>query len=198
MNVRPLIFLLLIPLVAATPIPQAAQRYRADLTREAHVIFGIRAPVPTLAAQIEQESGWNAGVTAFDNGRGLAQFMDPTAKWAADKFADLGPSDPYNPRWAMRALVRLDDYNVKHVRGDTPCDLWGAGLKAYNAGLGYVQRAQRRSEMPGKWFGLTETVNAGQGDKNFEFSRQYPRWIILKRQPKYAAWGEGIQCVGVT
>ena len=70
-------------------IPPAALKYRPDLTREAQFVFGLGAPVPTLAAQIEQESGWRAGITAWDNGRGLAQFMDPTAKWAAERFADL-------------------------------------------------------------------------------------------------------------
>lgn len=175
-------------------VPPTALRYRADLQREGQFVFGLRAPTPTFAAQIEQESGWKPDITAWDNGRGLAQFMDPTAKWASEKFADLGPADPYNPKWAMRALVRLDAYNIAHVKGATPCDTWGAGLKAYNAGLGFVLRAQTRSPQPGHWFDVTEWINAGQGAKNFEYSRQYPRWIMLKRQPKYAQWGAGITC----
>jgi len=177
-------------------VPAAALKYRADLTREAKFIFGLAAPVPVLAAQIEQESGWRPGVTAWDNGRGLAQFMDSTAKWASERFQDLGPSDPYNPRWAMRAMVRLDDYNLRRAGGDTPCDRWGAGLKAYNAGLGFILRAQKRSEAPGRWFGLTEHINAGQSAKNFEYSRLYPHWIIGKRQPKYALWGALVDCAG--
>lgn len=178
-----------LPAICAAQIPAAALKYRADLTREARFIFGLSAPVPALAAQIEQESGWRPGVTAWDKGRGLAQFMDPTAQWASERFADLGPADPYNPRWAMRAMVRLDDFNARRVAGDTDCERWGAGLKAYNAGLGYVQRAQKRSKAPQQWFGATEHINAGQSEKNFEYSRQYPRWILWKRQPKYANWG---------
>ena len=178
----------------AAQVPVAAQRYRPDLTREAQFIFGLAAPVPTLAAQIEQESGWKASVTAWDNGRGLAQFMDPTADWASHQFADLGPADPYNPRWAMRAMIRLDDFNAKRVAGTSPCDKWAAALKGYNAGLGFVQRAQKRSKMPAIWFGATELINAGQSPKNFEFSRMYPRWIIITRQAKYEAWGRGIVC----
>ena len=96
----------------------------------------------------------------------------------------------------MRALVRLDDYNVKHVAGDVACDRWGAALKAYNAGLGFVQRAQKKSAHPGQWFGVTEMINAGQSAKNFEYSRMYPRWILVKRQPKYAQWGAG-NCAGL-
>ncbi len=193
---RILLVLLLVVVGAHAQVPQAALKYRADLQREAQFVYGLAAPVATFAAQIEQESGWNAGVTAWDNGRGLAQFMDQTAAWSAQKFADLGPADPYNPKWAIRALLRLDDFNVKHVTGDTPCDKWGAGLKAYNAGLGYVQRAQKRSPQPGQWFGVTELINAGQSPKNFEYSRLYPRWIMVKRQPKYAGWGVG-HCGGL-
>lgn len=194
-----LIFVAVVLLAAtaeAQVIPSAANRYRADLIREAHVVLGIEAPISTLAAQIEQESGWKAGVTAWDNGRGLAQFMDPTAEWVSEKFEDLGPADPYNPKWAMRAMVRLDDYNVKHVQGNDLCQKWGAALKSYNAGLGYVKRAQSKSSNPGVWFGVTEHINAGQGRQNFEYSRQYPRWIMLKRQPRYANWGAG-QCKGI-
>lgn len=180
--------------LAWAQIPSAALKYRSDLTRESHFIFGLSAPIPILAAQIEQESGWRSGVTAWDNGRGLAQFMDPTAKWASERFTDLGPSDPYNPRWAIRAMVRLDDFNVKRVKGATICDKWGAGLKSYNAGLGYVQKAQKLSKTPEVWFGATEFIPSGQSAKNFEYSRLYPHWIIEKRQPKYQTWGTVITC----
>ena len=63
--------------VAAAP-PAAAVKHPATLTREAQFVFGLNAPVAMFAAQIEQESSWRETVTAWDNGRGLAQFMDPT------------------------------------------------------------------------------------------------------------------------
>lgn len=178
---------LLVSSATANP-PAASLRFQSDLVRESQFKFGIRAPVPMFAAQIEQESGWRQDVTAWDNGRGLAQFMDPTADWVAKKYG-LGNADPYNPKWAMRAMVQLNKHNYDRVEGNTDCDKWGAGLKAYNAGLGYVQKAQQRSGEPGKWFGNTEFVLTTQSQKNFEYSRMYPRWIIFKRQPKYAAWG---------
>lgn len=184
----------LIALAVFAQIPPAALKYRPDLTREAQFIFGPGAPVPTLAAQIEQESGWRPGITAWDNGRGLAQSMDPTAKWASERFMDLGPADPYNPKWAMRFMVRLDDYNVRKAGGNTQCDAWGAGLKGYNSGMGFVLRAQKKSDQPGAWFGVTEFINAGQSEKNFEYSRLYPHWIISKRQPKYEVWGKAVDC----
>lgn len=177
-------------------IPPAAVRYRADLIREARFVFGPDAPVAVLAAQIEQESGWRPGVTAWDNGRGLAQFMDETALWTAKRY-ELGTPDPYNPKWAIRAMTRLDGYNVGKVAGNTSCDKWGAGLKAYNAGLGYVLRAQSKASEPGRWWSATEFINGGQSVENFEASRLYARRIMFKRAAKYEGWGYDMPCEGV-
>ncbi len=182
--------------LALAQVPPAALKYRADLTREAHFVFGLNAPIDYLAGQIQQESGWRPGITAWDNGRGLAQFMDPTAEWISERYQELGEPQPYNPLWAIRAMVRLDAYNAGRVAAATPCDQWGAALKAYNAGLGFVLRAQKRSSTPGKWFGSTEKINAGQSAKNFEYSRQYPRLIIFKHSPRFAHWGVGVSCAG--
>lgn len=185
------------PPVSTAPsrVPAAALKYRADLTREAQLVFGLDAPIDFLAGQIQQESNWDAGITAWDNGRGLAQFMDPTAKWVSERYQELGTPQPYNPLWAIRAMVRLDDHNIRHlIAADTPCDAWGAALKGYNAGLGYVLRAQRKSEQPGAWFDATEHIKTGQSDKNFEYSRLYPRWIMFKHAPRFAGWGRGIRC----
>jgi soluble lytic murein transglycosylase-like protein len=181
---------------AAAGVPSGALQYRATLVREAQFVYGVDAPIPMFAGQIHQESRWRADVTAWDNGRGLAQFMDGTAAQVARSYPELGAPDPYNPRWAIRAMVRLDRWNYLRVQGAAACDRWAASLKAYNAGLGYVQRAQRRSSTPAQWFGATELVNAGQSAKNFEYSRLYPRWILLKHQPLYAAWGPTL-CEGV-
>lgn len=176
--------------------PAASLRYRAQLTREAHFVHGLDAPVPMFAAQIEQESGWRPGVTAWDNGRGLAQFMDATSATIVQLYPELGTPQPYDAAWAMRALVRYDAWLYRRVKGDTECDRWAAALKSYNAGLGYVQQAQRASSAPGVWFGVTEYAPTRQSAKNFEYSRMYPRWILLKRQAKYAHWG-AVQCEGV-
>ncbi len=175
-------------------VPPAAMKYRSDLVREAHFVFGLSAPIDYLAGQIHQESGWKPGITAWDGGRGLVQFMDPTAAWVAQRYPELGQPQPYNPLWAIRAMTRLDAYNVAHVQAINACEAWGAALKGYNAGLGYVQRAQKRSPQPGQWFGVTEHINAGQSAKNFEYSRMYPRWIIWKHAPRYTSWGHGINC----
>lgn len=172
----------------AAPVDLCGQ-YRAILTREAQAVFGLVAPVPMLAGQMRQESSCRASVTAWDNGRGLAQFMDPTAEQVSRSYPEIGPPDPYNPVWAIRALVRYDSWLYERVRGNNSCERWAAALKGYNAGLGYVQRAQRISPTPGIWFGATEHINAGQTVKNFDYSRRYPHVVLFTHQPLYIAWG---------
>lgn len=153
-------------------------------------MYGLNAPIPMFAGQIRQESGWRPGVTAWDNGRGLAQFMDGTAAQVSKSFPELGAPDPYSPVWAIRALVRYDLWLQKRVKGVNQCHTNAAALKAYNAGLGYVQRAQKKSPEPGTWFKVTEDINSGQSAKNFEYSRRYPRVILFKHQPLYKSWGQ--------
>lgn len=191
--------LMLLTLVASFTVfgaaPPAALKYRPILTREAHAEIGINAPIPMLAAQIEQESGWRANVTAWDNGRGLAQFMDGTARDIYKLYPELGKPMPYSPVWAIKALIKYDLHIYNRIQGRDECHRWGAALKGYNAGYGYVLKAQKSSPTPDLWFGATEFVPTKQSAKNFEYSRKYPHWILFKRQPNYAGWGRMI-CEG--
>lgn len=193
---RAILALLVCTATHAAPIPANALKYRGPLTREAHFVYGLNAPVPMFAAQIEQESGWRPGITAWDNGRGLAQFMDSTSETIVRINPELGKPQPYNPEWAIRALTRYDLWISNRVKYANDCEKWGATLKGYNAGLGYVQQAQRKSPKPTIWFGATEYTKTRQTSKNFEYSRMYPRWILITRQPKYMGWGQ-YTCTGV-
>lgn len=184
----PFLALFCTAVIAAQP-PEAAKRYRGILTREAHFVNGLDAPVPMYAAQIEQESGWRTGVTAWDGGKGLAQFMDGTAGDIARMYPSIGDAAPMNPTWAIKALVRYDTHIAQHVQGADECNRMAAALKGYNAGYGYVLQAQKKSLQPGRWWWVTEYIKTRQSPQNFEASRMYPRWIILQRQPKYAGWG---------
>ena len=174
--------------VKAAPVDRMSQ-WRPTLTREAQAIYGISAPIPMFAGQIFQESGGNEKVTAFDGGMSLAQMMPATAKWLSEIYPDLGAPDPYNPRWSIRALTRYNSWLYKRVKGGNACETWGAVLTGYNGGLGYVQKSQRLSGTPDIWFGKTELISSGQSTKNFVYSREYPRWILYKHQPRYSAWG---------
>jgi soluble lytic murein transglycosylase-like protein len=191
-GVATIVVAILLMIVTSPPshaAPEAALKYRSVLTREAHFAQGLNAPIPMYAAQIEQESSWRPGITSYDNGRGLAQFMDGTADMITMNYPELGRSDPYNPVWAIRALVRYDAWLQVRVQGLDECQRMAAALKSYNAGLGYVLQSQRVSAHPGQWFGLTEHIKNRQSAANFEASRMYPRWIIFDRQPHYLGWG---------
>lgn len=170
-------------------IPAFALKERTTLTREAQFIFGVNAPVPMLAAQLEQESGWKPNITASDLGQGLAQFMQGTVNQIVHIAPELGPANPYDPTWAIRAQSRLNKWNYTKVKGKNDCERFSAALKAYNAGLGYVLKAQKKSPDPYTWYTITEDINTNQSSKNFIYSRWYPRVIIFNRQVKYKQWG---------
>lgn len=172
---------------------QRVARWAPTIRREAQYLLGPTAPVAVYLAQIGQESGGDETVTAWDNGRGLVQFMDGTVAQIVKIFPELGMgANPYDPTWAVKAQVRFDYWLYKRVKGKNECEKWGALLKGYNAGLGYPQRAQKKSDKPDVWFGYTEYIPNGQSSKNFEYSRMYPRWILFKRQPDFITLGNGV------
>lgn len=165
------------------------------LTGTAHRLYGMDAPVAMFAGQMTQESGCRPGITAWDNGRGLAQFMDGTSAQVARLYPELGPPEPYSPAWAIPALLRYDGWLYARVKGADACEKWGAALTSYNGGLGYVMQAQKASADPAHWFGVTEKVPTRQNAKNWDYSRRYPRWIIFTHAPKYTSWGATV-CEG--
>ena len=92
----------------AVQVPQAAQQYRSELVRNARAIWGMDAPVATFAAQVHQESAWKPGAVSHVGAQGLAQFMPGTSAWIAGLYPALATNQPYNPSWALRALVQYD------------------------------------------------------------------------------------------
>lgn len=182
----------------ADTIPARAQQYRSVIIRAARVEAGLSAPVAVFAAQVEQESGWNPQAVSPVGARGLGQFMPATARDMGRNRPDLGPAEPTNPGWAIRALVAYDLAQLKRIRAATPCDAWAMALAAYNGGLGWVWRdaalAARLGLDPAVWWGQVEAVNAGRSARAWKENRGYPRAILLKRQPKYLAWGPGVSC----
>ncbi len=183
---------------AAESIPAAALKYRSEVIRAARCEAGLGAPVAVFAAQVEQESGWSPDAVSPVGARGLGQFMPLTARDMGRTRPDLGPAAPTNPGWAIRALVVYDLANLRRLRAATPCDLWAMGLSAYNGGLGWVWKDQALARSqgldPATWWDNVETVNAGRSIAAKRENTGYPRAILLKRQPKYLAWGPGIFC----
>lgn len=176
-------------------IPPSATRYRAELLRSAHLVWGLDAPVATLAAQVHQESTWNPGAVSRVGARGLAQFMPATADWIGATIPDLAARSPENPTWALRALAEYDRWLWERVRAETPCDRMAMVLAAYNGGLGWLLKdkdlAQRQGLSRNRWWFATERVNAGRAPDAWAESRGYPVRILRVLEPRYLGWGAG-------
>lgn len=182
----------------AQGVPEAAKPYRSDIIRNARAVIGLDAPIALFAAQIHQESAWRPGAVSRVGATGLAQFMPATADWISTLFPELASNTPFNPSWALRALVRYDDWLYRRIRAADVCQRWAMALSAYNGGLGWIARDQRLASSKGLdpliWFDAVETVNAGRSAANFKENRGYPRVIIYRHQTRYvqAGWGAGV------
>lgn len=180
----------------ADEIPREAQKYRRDLVRNAHLVWGLNAPVATFAAQIHQESRWQPDARSpFANG--LAQFTPATADWIGDVDAELAEPQPFNPAWALRALVRYDKLLYDRAGGATACDSMWMALWAYNGGEGWVRRDKTLARQRGANVHLAtevEPFNAGRNAAAFKENRGYPHVILYRWQPLYlrAGWGWGL------
>ncbi|EMM8869777.1 transglycosylase SLT domain-containing protein [Klebsiella oxytoca] len=183
----------------AASIPVEARQYQRELTRNARAVWGLNAPVSTFAAQIHQESQWNARARSPVGAQGLAQFMPATASWIAGIYPDqLKDHQPYNPSWAMRALVQYNRWHWQRITGTaSDCDRMAFALSAYNGGLGWVQKDRKLATSRGldasRYWNQVERVNSGRSAANFRENRGYPLKIIYTWQPRYlaAGWGPG-------
>ncbi|MEO1902624.1 MAG: transglycosylase SLT domain-containing protein [Alcanivorax sp.] len=183
----------------ADDIPRAAHAHQRTLIRAAHAHWGLDAPIATMAAQVHQESAWRHDATSPVGAEGLAQFMPATSDWFAGLYPDyLGERQPYNPGWALQALVLYDRWLFQRIQATPTCDRWAMTLAAYNGGLGWVYRDQRRASASGAdqraWFNSVERFNAGRSAAAFRENRHYPRAILHRWEPLYerAGWGAGV------
>lgn len=120
--------------VAPGTVPEAYQ----DLVERWGTACATLSPA-ILAAQLQQESGWNPQASSPAGAQGIAQFMPGT--WAAhglDANGD-GRADVWNPEDAIPSAAKYDcslaGY-VKNVPGDPVTNM----LAAYNAGPDAVKR----------------------------------------------------------
>jgi membrane-bound lytic murein transglycosylase MltF len=199
---QPLALILLLTAAIVVPgladVPHAANRYRADLARQARLVWGLDAPVAVMAAQIHQESSWNPRALSPAGAQGMAQFMPATVTWIGDIDPALRGGDVYNPTWAFRAMARYDHWLYGRLAAATPCDRWAFTLSAYNGGLGWVLRDKNLAAAQGgdrnRWWGQVERHNAGRSAANWQENRGYPRRILVVLAPRYAqaGWGDPV------
>ena len=133
-----LLFCLLSHSAYSATIVDRCKKYQPQVIREARYHIGTDAPAHYFMGQIEQESRCNEGITAFDGGMGLGQFMPDTAEWMQKRektLQELG-FNPYDPKWSIRALILYDRW--LYVRTD--CKAWYFTFRAYNGGLGNINK----------------------------------------------------------
>jgi soluble lytic murein transglycosylase-like protein len=192
-------FLFALTAVPMAQEPAAARQYQRALTREARALWGLDAPIAVMAGQIHQESAWNADAKSAYAG-GLAQFTPATADWISGAYPkDLGERQPFNPAWAIRALVRYD-FDLYGKQGIVPnaCDRWAFALSGYNGGPGWIARDRKRCISssgcdPKLWFGHVE-LHSPRSAAAFKENREYPKRILTRHQAIYARWGGTIAC----
>ncbi|WP_228124547.1 transglycosylase SLT domain-containing protein [Glaciimonas soli] len=168
-----------------------ARKYRHQLRQEAHMVWGLDAPVSTFAAQIHQESMWNETIKSRVGAEGLSQFMPATATWISRLYDDLKQNQPTNPIWSMRALVRYDKFLYDRVVAANPCERMAFALSAYNGGLGWVFKRKEKSKDPLVCFNETCDINPGITPGNQKENVDYPRRILLLHAPLYVRDGWG-------
>lgn len=186
--------------MALADVPRASLAYRNDLIRNARHVWGLDAPIATFAGQIHQESGWNPSAQS-PYARGLTQFTPATAEWISKLYADyVGAGNPFEPQWALRALVQYNKHLWDPIKADTDCDRMAFTLSAYNGGAGWITRDKKKAKEAGlndrRWFDHVETVNAGRAQWAFKENRDYPRKILNKHQYIYEGWGPITPCGG--
>lgn len=100
-------------------------------------------PAPLVAAQIEQESGWNPKAVSPTGAQGLSQFEPYTwPSYARDDAGD-GNISPFNPPDAIMAQGRFDCSIAAGAKADLASgrihgDMTSIILAGYNAGYGAV------------------------------------------------------------
>ena len=174
-------------------IPRAAHQYQLTLKREAQRVWGLNAPVATFAAQIHQESRWNASARSPVGALGLTQFMPATARWIGSTDAALASPAPLNPTWAIRALVQYNHWLTERIKATDDCQRMAFVLASYNGGLGWVYKRQARSATPGVCLGATCNINPGVTAASQAENAHYPQVILQRFEPLYEAarWGQG-------
>jgi soluble lytic murein transglycosylase-like protein len=183
---------------ATVTVPQTSARYRIALEREVAANFGVAAPTARIAAQIHQESLWRpTAKSAY--AVGLSQFTLPTAEWLPTVCPSVGPPDPWDAAWSIRAIACYDAWIYQRVRAATECDRWAFVLAAYNGGIGWIPRdrahAAKHGADPQRWWGHVEYYSTRSARALVE-NRGYPRRILLLLEPAYvrAGWPGAVVC----
>lgn len=181
------------PVLAAEP-PRASLPWRNEVIRTSREIWGMNAPIADFAGQLQQESGWDPEARSPAGAQGMAQFMPATAQWVSELYPRLGENAPFNPVWAIRALVQYDRQLWQSIDAKDDCERMAFTLSAYNGGQGWVKKDKKLATSKGLdaslWFDHVERVNSGRSTANWHENRRYPQTILFKHASRYLMWGQ--------
>jgi soluble lytic murein transglycosylase-like protein len=180
-------------------VPALSVGYRLKIERAVSAEFGLLAPVALVAAQLQQESGFNPKAQS-PYAIGLAQFTPATAKWLPTVCPHLGDFDPWNADQSIAAAACYDAWLHRNVRNAaSACDRFAFMLSDYNGGTKWRQRDQAAAAKAGsdstRWFGQVETSRS-RSEAAHKENRAYVRRILQVLTPAYAAdgWPGGVTC----
>jgi len=120
------------------------QQYQAVVIKAAATCPTFTGPV--LAAQIEQESGWNPAAKSPAGAEGISQFLPSTwATWKVHADPNTVAADIWDPIDAIMTQARYDcalATQVQHLitAHQATGDVLALALAAYNAGVGAVEQ----------------------------------------------------------
>lgn len=122
--------------------------YRQDERIQHTKYFGLGFPYWYGVAQLQQESCCRAGVTAFDAGMGISQFMPKTAQYINSLMGEN--LNPYNPEEAIK-MQAFYMYRIhKNENFIKTKNLW-ADYQIYNGGGGNLKKEYIRAGKIPDW-----------------------------------------------
>lgn len=187
------------PAAKRSLVPALSVGYRLKIERAVSAEFGLLAPVAVVAAQLQQESGFNPNAQSL-YAIGLAQFTPGTAKWLPTVCPHLGEFDPWNADQSIQAAACYDKWLHRNVRdAASECDRIAFMLSDYNGGTKWRQRDQAVAAKAGsdstRWFGQVE-ASRSRSEAAHKENRAYVRRILQVLMPAYVAdgWPGGVTC----
>lgn len=194
------VFLIAVSSHAATvQVPAVGARLRLLVEQSVGSEWGVSGSPALLAAQLHQESHWDAHAESDVGAEGLAQMMPATGRWLARQFPQLGDYDPWDPAWSIQAAAVYDHWLYVRNPGATECAHWAFALSAYNGGETLLHREQSLASRSGRdghrWFANTADFRA-RSAAAWRQNRGYVRVILRVLEPAYvgAGWSGQVVC----
>lgn len=121
--------------------------------------------------------------------------MPATSRWIASQAPELAAPQPYNPAWALRALVTYDRWLYQRTPTRyTPYERMWVALRSYNGGLGHWQQeaASTGLAQPSRAQVDAACGSARRAAVHCKENLGYPHRILVVLQPRYLQWGPGL------